>query len=271
MRIIGNEINIQLNGTTISYTDLGEGEIPIIFVHGFPFDKSFWEPQMEFFKQTHRVISYDVRGFGNSGLGEQKFSMRLFADDLIMLMDKLYIKKAIVCGLSMGGYILINAAYRYSERISAIILSDTQCNPESTKMRKERAITTAQINSEGLKIFTENHLNTIFSPESMDKKKELIEQIRNVIVSTSPLAITATLDALALHYQMCPSLKEITVPTLILCGKDDKKKPLPQSEYLLKSITNPIMQNIEKAGHLPNLEQPEEFNKHLSNFIARIA
>lgn len=271
MRIIGNEINIQLNGTTISYTDLGEGEIPIIFVHGFPFDKSSWQPQMEFFKKTHRVISYDVRGFGGSGLGEQKFSMHLFADDLIMLMDKLYIKKAIVCGLSMGGDILINAAYRYSERISAIILSDTQCNPESTKMRKERAKTTAQINSEGLKTFTENHLNSIFSPESMDKKKELVEKIRNVIVSTSPQAITGTLNALALHYQMCPSLKEITVPALILCGEKDKTTSLPQSEYLLKNITNSTMQIIDKAGHMSNIEQPDAFNRHVSNFISAIA
>lgn len=271
MRITGNDITIPINGTTICYTDLGEGETPIIFVHGFPFDKSSWQPQMEFFKKTHRVISYDIRGFGSSGLGKQELSMRLFADDLIKLMDKLEIKKAIVCGLSMGGYILMNAAYRYSERISAIVLSDTQCNADSPEMREERAKTTALINSEGLKTFAEGFMGNIFCSESIDKKKELVEQIRNVIISTSPLTIIGTLHALALRYQMCPSLKEITVPTLILCGKEDKITPLSQSEYMLKSITNSTMQSIDKAGHLSNLEQPAEFNKHLENFITRIA
>ena len=273
MRTTRNDITIQLNGTTISYTDFGEenGDIPLIFVHGFPFNKSSWLPQMEFFKKTHRVIAYDIRGFGNSALGKEEFSMRLFADDLIMLMDKLKIKKAIVCGLSMGGYILMNAAYRYSERFAAIVLSDTQCNADSVEMRKERAKTTAQINSEGLKPFAEGYLENIFCHESIDNKKELVEQIRNTILSTSPIAIIGTLHALSMRYQMCPSLKEITVPTLILCGKEDKITPLSQSEFMLKSITNSTMKSIDNAGHLSNLEQPEEFNKHLSNFINNIA
>ncbi|MBK5286416.1 MAG: alpha/beta hydrolase, partial [Bacteroidia bacterium] len=109
MLTTGADININLNDITICYDDFGKGVIPILFIHGFPFDKSSWQPQMEFLKNTHRVIAYDIRGFGKSTAGDKKISISLFADDLIKLMDALELQKAIVCGLSMGGYILLNA------------------------------------------------------------------------------------------------------------------------------------------------------------------
>src|SRR4051812_10719786 len=104
--------SIQLNGITVSYEDAGTGQVPIIFIHGFPLSKAIWQPQMDFLKLHYRVIAYDIRGFGNSTLGNEVISIDLFATDLIHFMDALKIKKAIVCGLSMGGYILMNAIAR---------------------------------------------------------------------------------------------------------------------------------------------------------------
>jgi 3-oxoadipate enol-lactonase len=128
---VEKNLYVDINGITICYDDFGKGLLPIIFIHGFPFDKSSWQPQLDFLRQTHRVIAYDIRGFGNSTSGKEKESIRLFADDLIQFMDALEIDKAIVCGLSMGGYILLNAAFRYPERFEAIVLSDTQCIADS--------------------------------------------------------------------------------------------------------------------------------------------
>lgn len=268
MQTTGNDIDIKLNGVKICYDDLGNESIPIIFVHGFPFDKSSWYPQVEFFKQTHRVITYDIRGFGKSSIGEEELSMRLFADDLVKLMDNLKISKAIVCGLSMGGYILLNAASRYSERFEAIILSDTQCIADSSEMKIKRDETIAQIKADGLDDFAEGYVKNIFCQESMDTKKDLVEKMRNVILSTSATTITGTLNALAQRWQMWPSRKEISVPTLILSGKEDRITPKVESEYMLKNITNTTMKCIDKAGHMSNLEQSDEFNRHVSNFIS---
>ena len=89
----GKDLNIKLNGFTICYDDLGAGEIPIIFIHGFPFNKSTWQGQMEFLRKSHRVIAYDIRGFGKSTPGKEKASIGLFADDLISFMDALKINK----------------------------------------------------------------------------------------------------------------------------------------------------------------------------------
>jgi pimeloyl-ACP methyl ester carboxylesterase len=127
-----------VNGTTLCYDDCGDSEIPILFIHGFPFDKSCWDPQMSFLKRNHRVIQYDIRGFGKSEAGTDEASMTLYADDLILFMDLLGIQKAIVCGISMGGYILMNAVHRFPERFKALVLCDTQCIADSPEARLKR-------------------------------------------------------------------------------------------------------------------------------------
>ena len=123
MTIKASDIQINVNGMTTCFEDFGEGNIPLIFIHGFPFDKSSWQPQMTHFKHTHRVIAYDIRGFGASTAGTERANIALFADDLVQFMDRMQIEKAIVCGLSMGGYILLNAVKRYPTRFEAIILA----------------------------------------------------------------------------------------------------------------------------------------------------
>lgn len=266
----GNDIKIKANDISICYDDLGEGDIPIIFIHGFPFNKSTWQPQIDFLKPTNRIIAYDIRGFGESTANNEKVSISLFADDLVSFMDVLHIKKAIVCGLSMGGYILLNALHRYPSRFAAIILSDTQCIADSPQTREKRNQTIKEIEMEGLNDFATAYIKNIFFTDSLNEKKELTEKMKNIILSTSQKTIIHTMDALAHRHEMCSWLNKITVPALILCGKDDTITPLSQSEYLRNKISNSIFHSIDKAGHLSNLEQPEEFNNHFNNFLFSI-
>jgi len=268
IKATGRDITIHVNGATISYDDLGEGKIPILFIHGFPFDKSSWQPQMEFLKTSHRVIAYDIRGFGKSTPGNEKASISIFADDLIKLIDGLQVEKVIACGLSMGGYILLNAANRYPEKFAALILSDTQCIADTPEAKEERYKTIEQIKTGGLNDFAEGSVKNLFYQESLETKKEVVEKIKDIILSTSPETITGTLEALAGRDETCFSLDNISVPTLILCGKEDKITPLVQSEFLHKGIKNSTLHSIDKAGHLSNLEQPNEFNEHLNHFIS---
>lgn len=268
MRTTGNDIEINVNGITICYDDLGEGGIPIVFIHGFPFNKSAWQPQMDFLKKTNRVIAYDIRGFGKSTAGNEEASIDLFGDDLIKFMDALLIKKAVVCGLSMGGYILLNALDRYPNRFEAIVLSDTQCISDSPEVKEKRYKTIEQIKVGGLNDFAEAFIQNIFCKESLNNKKELVEKIKNIILSTSPDTITGTLNALAQRREMCFLLREISIPTLILCGKEDMVTPLAQSEFLHNRIKNSIFHHLDGAGHLPNLEQASKFNKYIYDFIS---
>jgi 3-oxoadipate enol-lactonase len=267
MKAIGNNLKIDVNGIITCYDDFGNGDIPILFIHGFPFNKSCWQPQIDFFKDTNRVIAYDIRGFGNSSCGEEEISITLFADDLIKFMDALQIKKAIVCGLSMGGYILLNAVNRYSDRFEALVLSDTQCIADSQKMKENRQKMVEQIELTGVTDFASDFVKKVFCEESLNNKTELVERTKNIILSTPAKTITKTLVALAQRQEMCTWLHKISIPVLILCGKKDSIIPFDQSKFLNNKIINSSLKEIDNAGHLSNVEQPDEFDNYLYHFI----
>jgi 3-oxoadipate enol-lactonase len=262
----GTDISIKIDDIIISYNDQGEGKLPLLFVHGFPFDKSSWQLQVDHLQSTHRVIAYDIRGFGKSTADNEKITVSLLADDLIKFMDALQIPKAIVCGLSMGGYVVLNALNRYPKRFAAIILSDTQCIADTPEAKEKRHKNIQLIESGGIREYTEASIKNLFCTESFTTKKEEIAHIKNVMLSTSPKTLVDTLTALAHREEMCYILDKITIPALILAGKEDASIPVKQSEFLHQQIPRSILHLIDKAGHLPNLEQPTEFNRLVKDF-----
>jgi 3-oxoadipate enol-lactonase len=263
----GYNLSISVNSFKLSYDDVGEGELPIIFLHGYPFDKSMWREQLDFLKTSHRVIACDIRGFGKSTDEESRLSIDLFGEDLIAFMDKLDIDKAIICGLSMGGFIALNVMKRFSDRFEALILCDTQCIPDSPEVKEKRFKTIDEISENGPQDFNEGFIKSVFHEESIRTKVELVEELRHVVFANSPHIITMGLIVLAQRSETCSILKEISIPTLIICGREDVVTPLAQSEYMNASIQGSVLQVIEKAGHVSNLEQPDEFNKHLLFFL----
>lgn len=266
----GFNLNISVNDFLFSYDDFGEGNIPIIFLHGFPFDKTMWRFQLDFFKNTHRIIALDIRGFGKSIDETSALSIDLFSEDLILLMDQLSIKKAIVCGLSMGGYIALNAIKRFPDRFEALVLCDTQCNADSPEVKKKRYNTIDDINMSGTITFSDNFIKNVFYKDSLENQKELVQQLKSVVLANSKYIITQGLTALAERTETCSTLNNITIPTLIICGREDTVTPLTQSEFMHAAIRGSKLQVIDRAGHVSNLEQPLEFNRHLFSFCTDI-
>ncbi len=263
----GYDLTATLNDQVVSYDDLGEGNVPIVFIHGFPFDKTMWRKQLDDLKSTHRVIAYDLHGFGKSTDEDTALSMDLFGDDLINFLDHLYIEKAIICGLSMGGYIALNVMQRFPERFEALVLCDTQCIADSDEARGKRMAAIEDINANGTKEFVENFLKGAFYEGSFTSKKEVVEELKNVVSSNSPEVLTRGLKALANRSETCSTLKKISVPTLIICGKEDGLTPPVRSQEMHEKIKDSTLRIIENAGHVSNLEQPEAFNKHLREFL----
>ncbi len=261
------DLFINIKGVEICYDDFGHSETAVIFIHGFPFDKSTWDGQINLLRKTYRVLAYDIRGFGKSDPGEEKFSIDLFADDLIAFMDILGIEKAIVCGLSMGGYILLNALSRYPNRFNAAILCDTQCVADTSEGKEKRMKTIAQIDAGGIRDFTEGFLKAIFHKDFIQTKSELVNKVRSTILATRTSSIIHTLIALAERKETCLSLDRVKVPTLILCGEHDVVTKPEQSESLNKNIKNSVLHLIPDAGHMSNLEQADIFNQHIQHFI----
>jgi 3-oxoadipate enol-lactonase len=268
MQARGNNMEIRTGDIVVCYDDLGEGELPLLFIHGFPFSKTMWQPQMEALKHAHRVIAYDIRGFGRTNPGNEKPSITLFADDLINFMDLMQINKAIVCGLSMGGYILLNAVDRYPERFEAIILCDTQCIADSSEIKEKRHKTIEQVEQNGVKAFVENFIKTAFCEETLNNKKDRVEKIKEIMLSTPLPTITKTLKALAERQETCFALPGMRMPALIICGKQDMITPVIQSEYLYEHLIHSTLHTIDNAAHLSNWEQADAFNQHVLNFLS---
>jgi pimeloyl-ACP methyl ester carboxylesterase len=265
---IGYHLTTPVNNFDLSYDDVGEGNIPIIFLHGYPFDKTMWQGQMDFLKPAYRLIACDIRGFGRSTDEESPLSIDLFADDLIKFMDKLNIYKAVLCGLSMGGFIALNALKRFPSRFEALVLCDTQCIADTMEVKENRYKAIDEIKANGATDFSEGFIKKVFHKDSITNKKELVGQLRIVVYSNSQHIISQGLVALAERSETCSTLSAITIPTLIICGREDEVTPLAQSEMMHQNIKGSVLQVIDNAGHVSNLEQPHEFNKYLGDFLA---
>ena len=263
----GYNLSVNVNNIDLSYDDLGEGSIPIVFLHGFPFDKTMWQEQLIFLNSTHRVIACDIRGFGKSIDEESHLSMDLFANDLILFIDKLGLEKVIICGLSMGGFIALNAVKRFPSRFEALILCDTQCIADSYENKVSRYKTISDIREFGPSNFNEGFIKNVFHESSLTNKPELVEQLRKVVFSNSEHIITQGLLALAERTETCSILDDILIPTLIICGREDIVTPLDESKFMNKNIKGSVLHVITNAGHVSNLEEPNIFNKHLRNFL----
>ncbi len=263
----GYDLTIPVNDFNLSYDDLGEAGIPVIFLHGYPFSKAMWKQQLEFLQATNRVIACDVRGFGKSTYEQSSLSIDLFADDLLTFMYKLHIEKAIICGLSMGGYIVLNAMKRFPGHFEALILCDTQCIADSPAVKEKRYKVIDDINVNGVKNFNEEFIKSVFHKDTLSNKKELVETLRTVVFANSQQIITAGLVALAERSETCSTLGAIDIPTLILCGREDEVTPLAQSDFMHQLIEGSIMHVIDNAGHVSNLEHPDEFNQQVLDFL----
>ncbi|MCI1266888.1 MAG: alpha/beta hydrolase [Saprospiraceae bacterium] len=263
----GFNLNTVVDNFNLFYDDLGESNIPIIFLHGYPFDKSMWQAQLDFFKPSSRVIACDIRGFGKSKDEKSHLSIDLFAEDLIKFMNHLSIDKAILCGLSMGGYIALNAMKKFPERFEALILCDTQCIADTVDIKEKRYKLIDQILVQGATKFNDAFIKSVFHADSLSNKKELVDSLSTVVKSNSQHIITMGLIALAERSETCSILPKITVPTLIICGHEDAVTPLVQSEFMNEHIKGSILKIIESAGHVSNLEHPVEFNKNIHDFV----
>lgn len=265
------EKKINTGELTISYYDEGKHDAPcIIFIHGFPFNKSMWENQLEAFKHHYRVLAYDVRGHGNADSGIGAFSISDFAKDLFLFMDALHLEKITLCGLSMGGYIALTAVQQQPERITSLILCDTQCAADSEDGKKKRMDTINAIREKGLTTYAQDSVKKLFSQHSLTHKKEVVMAVEQTILQTKPQTIIDTLMALAGRKETCASLPLLKIPVLLLVGKEDQITPPAAAQKMHDLIDGSTLEEIDQAGHLSNLENPERFNQHIKSFLGSL-
>jgi pimeloyl-ACP methyl ester carboxylesterase len=226
-----------------------------------------WNIQVEALKENYRVVAYDIRGHGNSDTGIDEFFIELFVNDLLRLMEKLGIEKSTLCGLSLGGYIALNAVMKYPDRFDGLILNDTQCIADTSEIKENRCQAIIRIIKNGVELYADEIIKNLFAPESFTKKNNVIAAVKEMIMGTPKQSLCNTLHALAERKETCDQLPEIKIPVLIMVGKEDKITPIAAAEQMHDKILNSKLEIIQHAGHLSNLENPTAFNTHLVKFL----
>jgi 3-oxoadipate enol-lactonase len=260
-----------LNSNEVYWVDVGPPDaLPIVLIHGFPFSHEMWDPQIEAFAKWFRVVAYDLRGHGKSGVGDGQYLLEFFVDDLIGLLDHLRIENAILCGLSMGGYIAVRLIERNPERVAGLILADTQAKADSNETKLRRAAAIKSVKANGVAAYAESFVKSVLAPQSFGAKNDVVEKITRIIKSNSVQGICGALLALATRTDTTEALSRIKAPTLILVGEHDTLTPPSASKEIHSKIPHSKYHLIANAAHMSNLENPDEFNRLVLDFLNRL-
>lgn len=257
-----------IEGAKLYYTDSGGTGMPVVLIHGFPFSGQVWQPQIEALsKAGFRAIAYDVRGHGASEVGDGLYTIELFAEDLLGLLDHLGLKQAVLCGLSMGGYIALRAAEKAPGRVKALVLADTRSEADANQGKFLRAGAMKGVAQKGVAAFADEFAKNLFSPMTLAAGRPCVERIKTLMKANSSLGVRGALLALAARPDATAFLPSIKVPTLILVGEHDSLTPPALSESMQKAIPGAQLQVLADAGHLSSLETPDAFNSRLLAFL----
>jgi len=249
----------------IGFVEAGGGDaVPIVFLHGVGSDKSVWRPQLDHFGMVRRAVAFDYPGYGESdcptGGTRDDFAAAILAG-----MDSLGVECAHVCGLSLGGVVAIAMHARARKRCASLILADTfAVHPDGPGIFER---STEASRSIGMRALADGRIDVLLGGEATP---ELRTECVEAMAAIDPAAYRIGAEAVWLADQR-ERARAIDVPTLVLCGTEDRITPPALSEELAALIPGAKLELIERAGHLANAEQPALFNAAIDSFLSTTA
>ena len=257
-----------VNGHAIAYDDVGTG-LPVVFIHGFPHDRGLWASQLGSASLPTRCIAPDLRGFGESeGVAT---TIDDYASDVVELMRSLGIVKAVIVGLSMGGYVALAMWRRDPNRVRALVLVDTKAAPDTDAGRAKRAEQIEFVKARGSAALADTMMQGMVGKSTRALRPDLTEGIHAMLARAPKNGVIGALTAMRDRPDSTPTLATITVPTLVVVGEDDVLTPVSDARALHEGIAGSRLEIVRGAGHLSNVERPAAFNHVLSEFLASLA
>ncbi|WP_020661232.1 alpha/beta fold hydrolase [Amycolatopsis benzoatilytica] len=259
------------SGARLAYDDSRrQPKIPVLLVHGHPFDRSMWRPQAEYLtRRGHRVVVPDLRGYGQS-TGPEVTGLDSFAEDLAGLADHLGLGRFALGGLSMGGQVVMQTVRDHPERIVALLLADTFAEPETDEGRAARNAAADRVLAEGMAEYADELLPKMVSPATFAGNAEVTEHVRTMMRGTPAAGAAAALRARARRPDYRESLKQVSVPTLVAVGSEDEFTPVADAQSVQRLVAGSALVVLDGAGHLPNLESAAEFNDAFGRFLDEV-
>jgi pimeloyl-ACP methyl ester carboxylesterase len=251
----------------LSYDEAGRGEC-VVLIHGHPFDRTLWEPQLAALASGFRVLAPDLRGFGRSPAARGCVLMREYAADIEELLGALGIGRAAVIGLSMGGLVAMELAAAAPERYWALGLVATTAQPPSPpdlRIRDERA---DAVERDGMVVLLEYMHTGLYSPGCAPAVRARVDAM---MAAAPPAGAAAALRGRGRRPDYRPLLAALDVPALVVAGTADPWSNAAVTDEIVAHLRRPELVMIEGAGHLPNLEAEAEFNEALLSYLGRHA
>jgi pimeloyl-ACP methyl ester carboxylesterase len=257
----------ELNGFSLHYEDAGAGT-PLLLIHGFPLSAAIWREQTAALAGKFRVITPDLRGFGSSGMPDGACTMDLYADDMIALLDHLGLERAAVCGMSMGGYVLLNLLERYPARVAGACFMVTKAAADDAEGRARRLLLADEVLQSGAAVAATAFSKMLFAPETAANRPELVAEVLQIMMAAQPAGLASGLLAMRERTDYSNRMDICTVPALVIGGEEDLAIPPEESRKLAAALPGSLLRMIPGAGHMVMMEQPAEVNRVLMEFLS---
>ncbi len=245
------------------FEKFGSG-FPIVFLHGYPLDHTIWEQLIPPLKLKRELILPDLRGHAKSPVPPAPYSIPAMVEDILTLFDDLAIERGLLVGHSMGGYVALQFARSFPERLAGLILVASHPYPDNEEKRKGRYATIEKVRQEGVKKALADF------PQQLTSIPHIQEYVGKIIRATNAEGVIGSLQAMAEREDCSDVLAHITMPTAVILGKNDLFIPQEQREQMIKQFRYIPFFVVEDAAHMIMMEEPFTVEKIIMNVISKI-
>ena len=263
-------LQIKSGDSEIVYRVLGEGP-PLVLLHPFPVSHEFWLPVAEALASRYRILLPDLRGHGDSGVGEGPATMEKHAADIARLMDDAGVGRAPLVGVSIGGYALFEFWRRHRGRVAALGLCNTKAPADSAEARTGRLQAANDVLERGTEPFFQNMIPRLLGETTRETRPDLVEGALRMMRKMSPDDVAQVQRGMASRPDSVDTLKTINVPTLLVTGDEDILTGISEAELMRQHISGSQLRVIPKAGHYSPWEQPGEVARLLRQFLDSVS
>jgi 3-oxoadipate enol-lactonase len=238
----------------------------LVLVHAFPVDAGMWDDQVASLAGETQVLAPSLPGFGGTEPAGDVMTMDLGADHVAAEMDRAGVDRAVVCGVSMGGYVAFSLWRRHRDRIAGLVLADTRAEPDDDAGKERRRQVAEKARTEGSEAIADNPpplLSEGADPAVWERVREMIRRQPGEAIAAASLGLGERVDSRSI-------LPSIDVPTAVLVGSADTLTPPPMSEAMAEAIPGSELVVLDGAGHLSNLEAPDAFTDALRTLLRRV-
>jgi 3-oxoadipate enol-lactonase len=250
----------------IFYWTLGDGP-PVVLLHPFPVHHEFWLPVAETLSSKYRLVMPDLRGHGESGIGEGPTTMGKHAADLRAMMDDADVGRAPIIGVSIGGYLLFEFWRRFRGRVAALGLCNTKAPADNPEARAGRLQAANDVLERGTEPFFESMIPKVLAKSTRESRPDLVDGVMRMMKKMSSENVAQVQRGMADRPDSIETLKTINVPTLLVTGDEDVTTGVKEAELMRQHIPGSQLQVIPKAGHYSPWEQPDQFVRILRQFL----